>query len=155
MNVDNVSREDWMLGGVALLLVIDLVFLPWFSGSGGQVTLGNATLSFAGTDLTAVQSPGDGWLGILAVLATIAVIVDLGIERLSPQTQVPAIGGSRMVTRFYLAAAAAAFLALKFLFNIHFSLFGIGFWLGVLLVVALVVVASRARQAPTVNAGTF
>ena len=33
MNLDSFSRDDWILGGVALLLVIDLLFLPWFSVS--------------------------------------------------------------------------------------------------------------------------
>jgi hypothetical protein len=35
MNVENVSRDDWIFGGVGLLLVIDLLFLPWFSISVG------------------------------------------------------------------------------------------------------------------------
>ena len=55
MSVENVSREDWIIGGLALLLVIDLLFLPWFS------VLGRSRL-------TATDAP-DGWLGVLAVLA--------------------------------------------------------------------------------------
>ena len=31
MKFDSVSRDDWILAGVALLLIIDLLFLPWFS----------------------------------------------------------------------------------------------------------------------------
>jgi hypothetical protein len=114
VNVNNVSRDDWLLGGVALLLVIDLLFLPWFS--------------IPGFSLSATSAP-DGWLGILAMLAALAVLVDLAVERMSPQTHVPSIGGSRESTRFALAVAAAALLALKFLFHIHFSLFGFGFYL--------------------------
>jgi hypothetical protein len=144
MNVENVSRDDWILGGIALLLVIDLFFLPWF-----DITVSAGAFSASAT-FSATGSP-DGWLGILAVLAAIAVIVDLAIERFSPQTQVPAIGGSRANTRFILSAVAAGFVALKFLFHIHFSLFGIGFWLGIILAVALVVFAARLRQAPVVN----
>jgi hypothetical protein len=145
MNVDNFSRDDWILAGIALLLAIDLLFLPWFDISLGP--LGSATL-------TATDAP-DGWLGILAVLAAVAVLVDIAIERLSPQTQVPAIGGSRTTTRFILAVAAAGFTALKFLFHIHFDSFGFGFYLGVVLAAALVVVASRARQVSVgVSTGT-
>ena len=134
MNVENLSRDDWILGGVGLLLVIDLLFLPWFSISVGPFTATSA----------ATGAP-DGWLGVLAVLASLAVIGDLAIERLSPETHLPAIGNSRTRTRFVLACVAAVFVALKFLFHIHFSLFGFGFWAGVVLTAAFVVLASRAR----------
>jgi len=137
VNVDNVSRDDWIVGGVALLLVIDLLFLPWFSISLGPL---------GSTSLSATNSP-DGWLGILAMLAALAVLVDLGVERFSPHTHVPSIGDSRESTRFILALAAAAFLALKFLFHIHFSIFGFGFYLAVILVAALVYLTMQARNA--------
>jgi hypothetical protein len=44
-----------------------------------------------------------------------------------------------------LATAAAGFVALKFLFHIHFSLFGIGFWLGAILAIALAVLVWRPQ----------
>ena len=138
MNLDNVSTKDWILGGAALLLAIDLLFFPWFSIS---------IFDFSGTDAP------DGWLGVLALLATLAVVADLLVERLSPQTQIPAIGGSRVMTRFVLAVAAAVFMALKFLFHIHFSVFGWGFYLGVVLVVALLVFATQARQVQPASRG--
>lgn len=142
MKVENISRGDWIVGGVALLLVIDLLFLPWFSVGGGSVS----GISIPSADLTATDAP-DGWLGLLAVLAALALIADLALERLSPQTQLPAIGGSRPMTRFVLAAAAGGFVTLKFLFHVHFSYFGFGFWLAVLLVAALVFLAMQARHA--------
>jgi hypothetical protein len=132
VNVDNVSRDDWIVGGVALLLVIDLLFLPWLS---------YPFLSVSGT-----SSP-DSWLGILAMLAALAVLVDLAVERFSPQTHVPSIGGSRESTRSVLALAAAACLGLKFLLNIHFSTFGIGFYFAVILVIVLVYATMQARNA--------
>jgi hypothetical protein len=131
-----------MLGGVSLLLAIDLLFFPWFN-----VSLGPFSANFSATDAP------DGWLGVLAVLASLLVLVDLLVERLSPQTQIPAIGGSRVMTRFVLAVAAAVFMALKFVFHIHFSLFGWGFYLGVLLAVALVVFATQARQVQPASRG--
>jgi hypothetical protein len=137
MNTDNISQDDWILGGLALLLAIALLFFPWFDISVGPFS---ATFTATGTP--------DGWLGVLGMIAAIAVLVDLGIERLSPQTQVPAIGGSRAMTRFVLAAIAAGFTALKFLFHIHFSLFGWGFYASVIIAGALVFYAMRARQAP-------
>jgi hypothetical protein len=136
MNLDNIRREDWTLAGLALLLVIDLLALPWFDVSIGPISITS----------TATGAP-DGWLGVLAVIAALALIADLAIERLSPQTQLPAVSGSRATTRLALAALAALFVALKFLFHVHFSLFGFGFWAGVVLTVALVVTAVRAREA--------
>jgi hypothetical protein len=132
VSVDNLSREDWTIGGLALLLVIDLLFLPWFS--------------IVGFSLTATDAP-DGWLGVLAVLAGIILIADLAVDRFSPQTQLPALGGSRTHTRFVEASVMALFVALKFLFHIHFSLFGFGFWAALVLTVALVYFTLQARKA--------
>jgi hypothetical protein len=129
--MDKLSRDDLIVGGLALLLVIDLLFLPWFS--------------YGPFSLSATDAP-DGWAGILAVLAAIAVLADLLIERLSPQTTLPNFGGSRTTTRLYLAIGAAVFVALKFVFNIHFSLFGFGFWAGIVLTALLCVATLRASQ---------
>jgi uncharacterized membrane protein YedE/YeeE len=91
----------------------------------------------------------------LAVIAVIALLVDLGVERLSPQTQMPMVGGSRATTRLVLAGIAAVFVVLKFLFHIHFSLFGFGFWAAVVLTAALVFSALRVSQGQTIMpAGT-
>jgi hypothetical protein len=143
LNVDNIRRDDWILGGLALLLVIDLVALPWFSIGGGSV----AGVSLPSVDLTGTDAP-DGWLGILGVIAALALIADLTIERMSPQTAVPAIGDSREMTRFVLAAAAAAFVALKFVFHISasFNNLGLGFPIAIVLAAGLLFFALQARQ---------
>lgn len=140
VNTDNVTREDWIVGGLALLLAISLLFFPWFNIS---VTVGAFSAS---ADYSATGSP-DGWLGILAMLAAILVIADIAVERLSPQTEIPSIRGSRTETRFILAAVAAGFIALKFLFHIHFSLFGWGFYVTVIIAAALVWFTMQERAA--------
>jgi hypothetical protein len=144
VNLESVSREDWILGGVALLLVIDLLFLPWFSISIGPFS----------TSLTATDAP-DGWAGLLAVLAAIVFIADIAVERFSPQTTIPHIGRGRTDTRFALVCVTALFVLLKFLLQIHFSDFGFGFWLGVILTAGLVYLALQARNASTVAPGTL
>ncbi len=131
MRTDALSKNDWIVGGLALLLAIDLLFLPWFS--------------YYIYSATATDAP-DGWAGIIAVLLSLAIIGDLLVERLSPQTALPNFGGSRTATRFRLAIAAAVFVAIKFIFNIHFSLFGFGFWAAVVLTVALVAATLRLSQ---------
>jgi hypothetical protein len=135
VNTANMTRDDQIIGGVALLLVIDLLFLPWFDISAGPFSI----------SLTATDAPS-GWAGILAVLAAVALIVDLAIERMSPQTHLPSVGGSRVQTRLVLAGVVALFVFLKFILNIHFSDFGIGFWIGVILTAGLVYLAMQARK---------
>ncbi len=139
MNLDAVRRDDWVLGGVALLLVIDLLFLPWFDVSIGPISVTS----------TATGAP-DGWLGVLAVLAALALIADLAVERLSPQTRIPTVGGSRAATRLALAGITALFVVLKLLFHVHFSLFGVGFWGAVVLTAALVLLSAKAHRGEAV-----
>jgi hypothetical protein len=135
MNLDAVRRDDWLLGAVGLLLVIDLLFLPWFDIGFGPISITS----------TGTGAP-DGWLGVLAVLATVGLIVDLAVERLSPHTRVPVLGGSRVTTRLALAGTAAVLVGLKFLLHIHFSLFGLGFWGAVVLCTVLVLLTAKAHR---------
>jgi hypothetical protein len=130
MKTSDFKRDDWLVIGLALVLVIDLIAFPWFD-------IGVSAGVFHASYTAAATSAPDGWAGILAFLLTIAVGADLLIERLSPQTTLPNIGGSRTLTRWWLTVAAAVFVALKFITNIHFSEFGFGFWLGVVLTAGL------------------
>lgn len=126
------SREEWILVGATVALFIDLLALPWFEASAGFFTF----------TLTATQQP-DGWLGVLAVLGCAALIADLLVERLSPQTTLPMIRSSRSSTRLAVAGATAACVALKFVLHVHFSLFGAGFYIAVILLSAMLVTARR------------
>jgi hypothetical protein len=136
MSLDNVSRDQWVVGGLALLLAIDLFFLPWFSVSVFGVSFSS----------TATGDP-DSWCGILAAIVVLALIADLALDALSPQTHLPMIGGSRAATRFFLTAVAGAFLLLKFLLQIsHFSSLGFGFWAAAVLVGGLLFVTLRLNQ---------
>ena len=153
MDVSRFTCDELILAGVALLLAIDLLFVPWF-----DISIGIGAFKVSATS-SATGSP-DRWLGVLAVLATLAMMAYLALERLGNvergttargTPELPAINGSRATTRVALAATAAGFVALKFLFHIHFSLFGIGFWGPVVLSAALVVIAARARDAEGVT----
>jgi len=126
MKTSDFKRDDWLVIGLALVLAIDLIALPWLSISFGPIS---AT--------AAATSAPDGFLGILAFLLALAVGLDLVVERASPQTTLPNIGGSRTTTRWWLTVAAAVLVALKFLFHIHFSYFGFGFYLAVILTAGL------------------
>jgi hypothetical protein len=136
MDLDGVSRDDWVLAAVATLLAFDLLFLPWLDYT---VPLA-ATGSSISVTSTATGAP-DGWLGVLAVIAVFAVVGHLAVDRLS-DSRPPALAGSPELMRFLLACAAAVCVALKFLLHVQFSSFGFGFWAGLALTVALIVAAS-------------
>ena len=140
MDLSKFSRDDRILAGVALLLAIDLLFLPWF----------DITVSFGGfhasATSTATGAP-DGWLGVLAAAGV------AGSDRRSRARAPRQRRGPRdqRKPRHHAARdwrpSPPAFVALKFLFHIHFSFFGIGFWAAIVLAAALVVIAVRARDA--------
>jgi hypothetical protein len=144
LHLERLSGEDWLLATLGMLLVFDLLVLPWFS-FGATISVGSATVSIGGS-LTAVDAP-DAFLGVLALLSCAFLVADLGFERLSPQTHLPSIASDRETTRFALACLAAGLIALKFLFHIgRFGELALGFWLAVLLVGALVALTRRVRQ---------
>ena len=148
LHLERLTREDWVLASVAVLLIFDLLLLPWFS-FGATIRVGSgagaANLAIGGS-LTGVDAP-DAWLGVLALLTCAFLVADLGFERLSPETQLPSIAPDRETTRYVLACVAAGLIAVKFVFHLgRFGELALGFWLAVLLVAALVAMTRRARQ---------
>jgi hypothetical protein len=123
--------------------VIDLSSLPWLSYV-ATVRVGTASVSLGGS-LTATDAP-EAWLGVLAVFSAVLLVGDIAVQRLSPETPLPAIE-SREMTRLVLACAAAGFMAVKFLLHLgSIGNLGIGFWLGAAMVAALIVVTNRAQK---------
>ena len=150
LHLERLSREDWVLATLAVLLVLDLLVFPWFS-FGATISVGSASVSIGGS-LTGVDAP-DAWLGVLALLSCAFLVADLGFERLSPQTQLPTIAADRETTRYVLACTAAGLIALKFVFHLgRFGELALGFWLAVLLVAALVAMTRRLRQTEPASA---
>lgn len=129
MNLGRLSRDDMILAGLGVFLIIDLLFLPWYS--------------VLGSTATATDAPYAIW-GVLAVLTVIAFVADLALERFAA-VQVPMIGGTRATTRRALAGGTLAFMAIKFLTET--SYLGIGCWLGLVAAIALVVLCVRETAA--------
>jgi hypothetical protein len=129
VDLAKLSREDMILSGLALFLIIDLVFLPWYS-----VDVLGLTLT-----LTATSAPYAIW-GVLAALAALAFIIDLALERFGG-VQLPEIGGSRATTRAALAGATLACMVVKFL--LETSDLGFGCYLGAAAAIALLVLSAR------------
>jgi hypothetical protein len=145
MDLSRFSRNDWIIGGLALLLAIDLLFLPWWSTSVG---FGPFTVSVSGS---ATDAP-DGWLGVLAVLAALALLADLMLDRLGA-TNLPSIGGGRAVTRFMFAGAAAVCVAFKFFLHVSFTAhhWDAGFWIAVVVAGAIVALAVQSLRAESLT----
>ncbi len=140
-----------MICGVAALLVLDLLVLPWFS-FGATISIGSATVSIGGS-ASAVDAP-DAFLGVLALLASAFLLADLATERLSPHTRLPTVARDRVTGRFAIACTTAGLLVFKFVLHLgRFGELALGFWLGLLLVAALVALTRRARLEATAAQG--
>ncbi len=83
MKLDNVTRDDWIVGGLALLLAICLLVLPWFDITVGVA--GRSAMSATARRPTPRMDGSGFWRSSLLL----AVIADLAVERLSPQTRAP------------------------------------------------------------------
>jgi hypothetical protein len=129
VDLAKLSREDLTVGGLAIFLVIDLLFLPWYS-----VTLFGLTAS-----LSATSAPYAIW-GVLAALGAVAFIFDLALDRFGG-VQLPVIGSSRATTRAALAGATLGFMVIKFVAET--SDLGVGCWLGFVAAIALLVLCVR------------
>lgn len=133
MDLAKLSRDDLILGGLALFLIIDLLFLPWHSYSYAGFTI----------NVKATSAPEAAW-GILALLADIAFLSDLALENFGTPV-LPAVGGSRHATRVVLSATTLFFMAIKFLVDPNYL--GAGCWLGMIAVIVLFVLCIRHTAA--------
>ena len=131
------TKLDWWVGGTALLLVIDLAALPWV-----DVSVGPLSYTRPGTG-----SP-DGFLGIVALLAALAVAIDVVLARLAPSVKVAAVESfGRTKARLAASAGALALLLLKLLLHPHPSYLGAGCWAALVLGAALVASSYRSFAA--------
>jgi hypothetical protein len=125
------SREDWMVGGGGILLILSLLIFGWYSYP--SVTVDGTTLG--GGSIAATSAPYAIW-GILALIVTLAVVVDLSLARFSPATVIPTTNLGRDMTRTAAAGVVALVLAIKFF--AHVGNFGFGFVLDVVLTIIVV-----------------
>ena len=137
MDLSRLSRGEQIVLGAGVLLIIDLLFLPWH-----QIDL--AGLKVPGLDLTrsGVQSPNGGY-GVLAVLLAIVMVGQIVAAKIAganlptppvPWAQVHMIAGT----------AIAVLLVLKL--AVETDSLGFGAYLGVLLGVAMAYGAYTIRQ---------
>jgi hypothetical protein len=135
VDLSRLDRDNWVVGGGGVLLIIDLLFLPWL-----HIGLLGDRISLTAK---ATAAPGALW-GILALLLTIAVVVDLALSEFRPLTSVPTTQLGRPMTRCALAALVVFFLLMKYFAETSFL--GVGAYLGFVLAIAVVVGAYRHAQ---------
>jgi hypothetical protein len=131
VDFSKLSREDWMVGGGGILLILSLLIFGWYSYP--SVTVDGTTLG--GGSIAATSAPYAIW-GILALIVTIAVVVDLSLARFSPATVIPTTNLGRDMTRTAAAGVVALVLVIKFF--AHVGNFGFGFVLDVVLTIIVV-----------------
>jgi len=140
VDLSKMRTPDWILGGCALVLIIDLLFFPWHKI---DYNLGPLLGSSGSIKRTAVQSPNAFW-GILALLVAIAILVVVVLRRLTT-TKLPELPISWSDATFYATIATLALLLLKLI--IETSSLGFGSYFGILLAAGMVYGGFASKQA--------
>jgi hypothetical protein len=124
LDFSKLSREDWMVGGGGILLIIFLFALPFYSWSYGPYSYTAA----------ATSSPDSIW-GILALILALVLVVDWALAIFSPSTTVPTTPLGREMTRVAIGGLIVLFLLIKLISHTGY----LGWGCFVDLIVALVV----------------
>ena len=123
MNLNDLSLGQKIIGAAGILLIIDLLFLPWHSIDTG---FGEFTRS-------GIESPNSLW-GILALIVAILMVVAVVMSAMAadklPQLPVP-------LGRALFIAGVAAFVLLLIKLVVETDFLGFGAWLGLILGAAL------------------
>lgn len=123
MDLSKLTLADKIIGATGILLLIDLLFLPWH----------DIDFGIASATRTGLESPNSFW-GILAFLLTIAVLAALAITRFS-STKLPDLPVPLHRAIFFATVAVLVLLLIKLISETDYL--GFGAWLGLLLAAGL------------------
>ena len=136
---DELPTSDKALAGAGIVLVVDLLFLPWHS-----FEVGVASVTWA-----AVEQDG-AVLGLVALLLTIAVVAVTLLRLARPGLELSDLPVSPDQAVFAAAAAALGLLVLKLV--LAPDALGVGAWLGVALAATMALGGHlRARDQGTAH----
>lgn len=112
MDLSKLSLGDKIIGGTTIVLIIDLLFLPWHKINGISVSVGGTTIQ-SGADIsrTGIQSPNSFW-GLLALLLTLAVLALVVVRKLTT-VQLPDAPRPWGELTFFATIAVLVLLLLK------------------------------------------
>jgi hypothetical protein len=141
MDLDKLTLSDKIIAGTGIVLIIDLLFLPWHS-----VDIGVLSFTRSG-----VESPNAFW-GVLALLVTIAVVAVTLLRVFKPETKLPDLPVTWDRAIFFGTVAVLVLLLLKLVMETE-SL-GFGAWLGILLAAGMTYGGYLKFQADSAGATT-
>jgi len=133
VDFSKLSREDWMVGGGGILLIIFLFVLPFYSYSYGPFT---ATAA-------ATSAPASIW-GILALILAFVIVVDWALSVFSPETVIPTSSLGRGMTRVAVVGVIVFLLLLKLI--LHTSYLGWGCFVDIIVAVIVLYGAYSLAQ---------
>jgi hypothetical protein len=123
MDLSKLSRGDRIILVTGALLVLDLLFLPWYSFSFGPITVTANGLS----------GP-DSFLGFLGWIVAIAMVAQVVVARFTT-AKVPDL--SMPWPRVHMIGGYAVLLLLVLKLVLHISILGFGAYLAILLAAGL------------------
>jgi hypothetical protein len=123
VDLSKLTLSDKILGGTGILLLIDLLFLPWHHIS---VSFGGFSVS---KSYSAISGTGQFW-GVLAILLTLAVVVVLALVKFST-VKLPELPVPLNQAIFYASIATLVLLVIKLISKTDYL--GFGAYLGILL----------------------
>ena len=121
VDLNKLTLGEKIVAGAGILLVVDLLFLPWH-----DIDLG---FGLGSVSRSATESPNGFW-GLLALLLTIAIVVVLALRNFT-DTKLPDLPVPWPQAIFYACLAVLGLLVLKLVIEMDFL--GFGAWLGLLL----------------------
>jgi len=122
MDLKKLSLGARIMSLASLLLLFDLLFLPWHRISLGIAGLGSSTVSRSG-----IQSP-NGFLGLLAALVVVAIVARFVLSEFTT-VELPTLPVSWQRADLLAGAAVAAVVVLKLV--LETSYLSIGAWLAI------------------------
>jgi hypothetical protein len=128
MDLKKLSLGARIMSLASVLLLFDLLFLPWHRISLGIAGFGSSTVSRSG-----VQSP-NGFLGLLAALVAVAIVARIVLSEFTT-VELPVLPVSWQRADLLAGAAGAALVVLKLVLETSFL--SIGAWLAIPLAGAL------------------
>jgi hypothetical protein len=140
VNVKNLSLGERIMSLAAVLLLFDVLFLPWH-----RIDIGFG-LGIGGTiSRTGIQSP-NGFVGFLVLLVAVAILARVVVSEFTTM-ELPALPVSWERADLLAGAVATALVALKLVLETSFL--SIGAWLAIPLAAALLYGGyQRSREAP-------
>jgi hypothetical protein len=127
--VRKLSLGELIVLTAGMLLIVDLLFLPWYEYDPGGATGGLLDPS------SGVQSP-NGFYGVAALILTLVMVVQIALDKLTSVGR-PSLRVLRSLVHMIAGITVAVMLVIKSFTSAAYAIFGLGAPLGVVLGLAV------------------